>query len=215
MNQHTIQKNEFLYTDIKAYFNTYYVGYKKRNNPDFLNVLKNTFNNTATEELNAAVTAVYEKFVEDIPQIIKQNNFNECVLVGVPRSKAYSTYSTNQLLFNETIKKSRCDILKEVPFCKLWDGSNAVTRIKNTKTTHFRRVRSGFINDGENPYPGITKKTCEFRKGLEGKNIILIDDIYTKDVNIDEDCIQALLDFGAKRVVFYSIGYTKTAKKPY
>ena len=211
MNYHTIQKNEFLDTDIYAYYNTDYVGYKKTNNPDFLNELKNTFNNTPEEELNAAVNAVYERFVEDIPQIIQQNNFNECVLVGVPRSKAYTTYSANQLLFNETIKKSHCDILKKVPFCKLWDGSNDVTRFKNTKTTHIRKEIPRFNNDGDKPYPGITKETCKFSDKLKGKNIILIDDIYTKGINIDEDCIQALLDFGAKRVVFYSVGCTKTA----
>lgn len=208
MNYHTIQKNGFLGTDIKAYFNTYYVGYKQPNNPDFLNELKNTFDNTPLVRLNAAVASVYKKFVEDIPQIIRENNFNECVLVGVPRSKAYSSYSPNQLLFNETIKKSCCDILKEVPFCKLLDGSNAIIRLKNTKTTHIRKEINGFNNDGDKPYPGITKETCDFCTDLKGKNIVLIDDIYTKSVNIDEDCIQALLDFGAKRVVFYSIGYT-------
>lgn len=208
MNNHTIHKNEFLHTDIAAYFNTYYVGYKQPNNPDFLNELKNTFNNTPLDRLNAAVSSLYQKFVEDIPQIIRENNFNECVLVGVPRSKAHSSYSTNQLLFNETIKKSCCDILKEVTFCKLWDGSNAIIRLKNTKTTHIRKEVNGFNNDGDNPYPGITKNTCKISEELKGKNIILIDDIYTRGVNIDEDCIQALLDLGAEKVVFYSIGYT-------
>ena len=211
MNQYTIQKNEFLDTDIKAYFNTYYVGYKKPDNPDFLNELKNTFDKTPPAQLNEAATSVYKKFVEDIPQIIRENNFNECVLVGVPRSKAHSSYSTNQLLFNETIKKSYCDISKEVSFCKIWDGSNAIIRLKNTKTTHIRKEVNGFNNDGDKPYPGITKNTCKISEELKGKNIILIDDIYTRGVNIDEDCIQALLNVGAEKVVFYSIGFTKSA----
>ena len=211
MNQYTIQKNEFLDTDIKAYFNTYYVGYKKPDNPDFLNELKNTFDKTSPAQLNEAATSVYKKFVEDIPQIIRENNFNECVLVGVPRSKAHSSYSTNQLLFNETIKKYCCDISKEVNFCKIWDGSNAIIRLKNTKTTHIRKEVNGFNNDGDKPYPGITKNTCKISEELKGKNIILIDDIYTRGVNIDEDCIQALLNVGAEKVVFYSIGFTKSA----
>ena len=41
-----------------------------------------------------------------------------------------------------------------------------------------------------------------------GKDILLIDDIYTKTVNIDEDAIQALLDNGARSVFFYAIGKT-------
>ena len=40
------------------------------------------------------------------------------------------------------------------------------------------------------------------------KNILLIDDVYTKDVGIDEDAIQALFDHGAKSVIFYSVGKT-------
>jgi predicted amidophosphoribosyltransferase len=43
---------------------------------------------------------------------------------------------------------------------------------------------------------------------LIGKDILLIDDIYTKTVNIDEDAIQALLSKGAKSVSFYAIGFT-------
>ena len=35
------------------------------------------------------------------------------------------------------------------------------------------------------------------------------DDIYTPKVNVDEDCAQALLDAGAKRVILYVIGYTQ------
>jgi hypothetical protein len=38
---------------------------------------------------------------------------------------------------------------------------------------------------------------------------LLIDDLYTKSVNIDEDWIQALYEKGAKNVIFYSVGKTK------
>ena len=37
---------------------------------------------------------------------------------------------------------------------------------------------------------------------------ILIDDLYTASVNIDEDAIQALFDNGARSVIFYSLGKT-------
>lgn len=42
-----------------------------------------------------------------------------------------------------------------------------------------------------------------------GKNIILIDDIYTECKGIDEDCIQFLLDYGARNVILYTLGMTK------
>ena len=44
---------------------------------------------------------------------------------------------------------------------------------------------------------------------VKGKVVILVDDIYTPKVNIDEDCAQALLDEGAKRVILYVIGRTQ------
>lgn len=55
------------------------------------------------------------------------------------------------------------------------------------------------------PYPGIAEKTCSFDETLlHDKNIVLIDDVYTKTTNIDEDIIEALYNHGAKRVIFYS-----------
>ena len=45
-------------------------------------------------------------------------------------------------------------------------------------------------------------------KHVKGKDILLIDDVYTKSINIDEDAIQVLLDKGARSVLFYCIGKT-------
>jgi len=83
---------------------------------------------------------------------------------------------------------------------------NCIKRYKNTRTTH--RNRSGHGGDGRTPYPGITKDTCYIANDVKGKDILLIDDVYTNTINVDEDAIQALLDNGAKSVIFYSIGKT-------
>ena len=58
------------------------------------------------------------------------------------------------------------------------------------------------------PYVGITKSTCDISNEVRGKDILLIDDIYTSGVYIDEDAIQALLDHGARDVYFYAVGKT-------
>jgi hypoxanthine-guanine phosphoribosyltransferase len=63
--------------------------------------------------------------------------------------------------------------------------------------------------DGDMPYPGITKHTCKISNEVKGKDILLIDDIYTRTINIDEDAIEALLEKRAKSVVFYSVAKTK------
>ena len=65
-------------------------------------------------------------------------------------------------------------------------------------------------NTGPLPYIGITKDTCELKaSSFQNKNVILVDDIYTKGVFVAEDCAQTLLDIGAKRVILYAIAKTR------
>ena len=98
-----------------------------------------------------------------------------------------------------------CDFLDYVE-----DGAFVINRIKDTKTTHLVNSIISIENNGDMPYPGITEETCSIDSDkIKGKNVILIDDIYTRNCNIDEDCIQALYNVGAKKVVFYAIAYTK------
>src|SRR5690606_2989861 len=87
-----------------------------------------------------------------------------------------------------------------------YNGTNYIVRHTDTITTH--RQRAGHGGNGNSPYPNITKHTCNISDEVSGKDILLIDDLYTKGVNIDEDAIQAVLDKGAKSVVFYSVGKT-------
>jgi len=126
----------------------------------------------------------------------QQEDLTVCV---VPRAKAENTYEANQLLFKKVVQY----MINELNFK---DGSNYIVRHTNTRTTH--RNRAGYGGDGEMPYPGITKKTCHISNKVNGKNILLIDDLYTKTINIDEDAIQALLDYGARSVIFYAVGKT-------
>lgn len=214
MKQHTICRNAYLSQPVTAYFNTFYTGYNQPNNPDFINVLKNTFNNTLKIKLIEAQKTVENILCKDIPHIMRHHNWNNCVLVSIPRAKAKETYFSDQLLFITAISNTADNIPNVI------DGTNAIIRHTNTKTTHLRpdtgRVaKSGSVyeNDGLSPYSGITKDTCNIdKKYIQGKNVILIDDIYTKGVNIDEDCLQALLELNPKELLFYSIAYTRREK---
>ena len=137
---------------------------------------------------------------QDLPkilQITKKNNLTVCV---IPRSKAESHYRKAQLLFREIISF----VVDKLP--NFDNGTKYIIRLTNTKTTHLDRNGKG--GDGNLPYPGITKDTCTIAENVKGKDILLIDDLYTKSVNIDEDAIQALLDNGANSVVFYAVGKT-------
>ena len=122
----------------------------------------------------------------------------------IPRAKAETEYQPQQLLFRATIKET-IEQLKQKFHYALEDGTNYIIRHTNTRTTHLQ----DHDTDGEKPYPRITCETCTISENVYGKSILLIDDIYTSNVNIDEDAIQALYDSGARKVLFYTIAKTK------
>ena len=132
-------------------------------------------------------------------EIQKKAN-KELTICVIPRAKNEQNYRSDQLNFKRTV----CEIANEL--ANFEDGISYIIRSVNTRTTHLDK--SGGGGDGDTPYPGITKTTCTISDEIKGKDILLIDDVYTKDVGIDEDAIQALFDHGAKSVIFYSVGKT-------
>lgn len=137
---------------------------------------------------------------QDLPQILRHVGKNSLTVCVVPRSKAERHYRADQLHFRRVIS----NVVDQLP--NFENGTNYIVRHTNTRTTHLDRNGEG--GDGNLPYPGITKDTCTLSAQINGKDILLIDDLYTKSVNIDEDAIQALLDKEANSVTFYSIGKT-------
>ena len=198
MERFVIQSNDFLSQNIQAFYHTDYTGYRNPGNPDYINTLKNTFNNYSRDVLNQAVQQLRNVLLEDLPQILDIIRINPLTVCVVPRAKAY--YHPNQLLFKSTVRNV-INLLEG-----FYDGTDYIRRHTNTRTTHLDR--RGYGGDGDMPYVGITKETCTISPNVNGKNILLIDDLYTRTINIDEDAIQALLDNGANSVYFYSVGKT-------
>lgn len=200
MRNFTIDSNNFLNQNIVAYYNCDYIRYQAPGNPDFINGLKNQYNSYSKSKLMCDATQLMSVLRTDLPEIYqKHGHLDVCV---IPRAKALCTYSINQLLFRETIRsfvKANSGMFS--------DGVDYILRHTNTRTTHL----GWYDNDGERPYKGITTDTCNISSNVRGKKILLIDDIYTKTINIDEDAIQCLLDNGASEVIFYAVA--KTIKK--
>lgn len=199
MEKFIITRNEFLKEDTQGYYHFNYIGYNNPGNPDFINHLKNQFRNISDTILQNAVNELIKVLQEDLPQIKSLHRINLTVCV-IPRAKAEDFYTDKQKLFKRTLS---CVVEKFIGFA---NGTNYIIRHTNTRTTHL--YNSGYGGDGDMPYPGITKETCKISSDVRGKDILLIDDIYTKGVNIDEDAIQALLDNGAKSVIFYAVAKT-------
>lgn len=200
MNNFTITPNEFLKKNIQAYYRHDYTTFGTEGNPDFINYLKNQFNDTSIKTLKAGVEELANVLNEDLPKIKNKHSELRLTVCVIPRAKKESSYTDNQKLFKRVLS-SVVDKLNG-----LSNGTGYIIRQSNTRTTHMNR--SGYGGDGEMPYVGITKDTCKISNEVRGKDILLIDDIYTKGVNIDEDAIQALLDNGAKSVIFYSVAKT-------
>ncbi len=202
MTPFTIEQNSFLKQNIQGFYHTHFGGVDLPNNPNFLYKLKNDpHHNWTTEHLKTAIAEFANILIDDLPKVQSHLGISSLTVCVVPRSKADKNYSQNQLLFKATVKH----IVNKLG---LIDGTDYITRHTNTKTTHLKKPIEGFNNDGDLPYIGITNATCNISDSVNGKDILLIDDIYTKTVNIDEDAIQTLLNKGAKSVAFYAIGNT-------
>lgn len=200
MKEFTIKANSYLGTATRGYYNCDYIGYQKKDNPDFINHLKNMTKKFGELDLVEDFMAVFERASEDLKEIIKRENLTDCVIAVAPRSKADNHYSQSQKLFKKAISCVADQL-------GLKNATNAIQRTKDTKTTHSWRMEN---NNGDMPYVGITKDTCQIDKSaFFNRNAILVDDIYTENVFVVEDCIQTLLDLGAKSVILYVIAKTR------
>jgi len=159
--------------------------------------LKNDVN-PFPSNLNNAGSLIYNVFSRDLIRIPRGEN--KMLVCMVPRAKKITEYRPDQLHFRQMLNSALYNM-------SCFDnGVDCITRIMNTKTTHSRF--SNQINQGPSPHAGITLKTCQISEKVRGRDILLVDDVYTPSINIDEDCIQALLDSGAKSVTFYAVAKT-------
>lgn len=197
-------KEKALKQDIVAF---YHGGYHGGGNWACQSTIENlicTFKNDITPYTQQTLINAAKKLAlileVDMPEILRlsgKQNLRVCV---VPRSKQENSYRKNQLYLRDTIQFVTQHLNGFI------DGTHDIIRHTDTSTTHLARSGNGGL--GELPYVGITKDTCNISDDVISQDILLIDDLYTKTVNIDEDCIQALLDKGARSVIFYSIGKT-------
>ena len=191
----------FLNRDVQAYFHSdYSSGDAQWKIEGTIENIICTLKNDITPYTEVVLQKVYRQLenilLTDLPQILKLTGKNNLIVCTIPRAKI--NYNPNQLYFKMTVSKVANQLTGFI------DGTNYITRTIDTKTTH--RARGGYGGNGDMPYPKITLNTCEISTNVKDKDILLIDDLYTNSVNIDEDAIQAMYDKGAKSVVFYSIG---------
>lgn len=196
--------NLCLQYDTEAFYHSTYQGGGKWKIDGTIENLICTLKNDRTPYtktvLDLAVGKLSEILKEDLPKVLCETGLKTMRVCVVPRSKHEEYYAENQKLFRQTIQNSINNL------SGFEDGTHDIIRKIDTRTTHSNISGNG--GNGDMPYCGITRETCDISSHVNGKNILLIDDLYTKTVGIDEDAIQALYDNGACKVFFYSIGKT-------
>lgn len=206
VNRFRMESNTYLDREIMGFFHSEFYGCTHPDNPNYLYKIKNDpHHNWKPSQLQHAMNDLGQALRLDFPEIIRQVKLSLLTVCVVSRAKADNTYQPDQLLFKSIV--GGC--ARALPGYQ--DGVSYIVRHTNTRTTHLRKPIQDFVNDGCMPYPGIAIDTCYFSEQIKGRDILLVDDIYTKTVNIDEDMVQALFVNGARSVVFYAVG--NTAKK--
>ena len=189
--------------DTKAFFHSDYEGGGKWREDGTIENMICTLKNDRTPYTDNVLKQKVEQLVrilrEDLPKIPIICSCSQLTVCVIPRAKKEEHYADNQRLFKLAVSK----VAKQCP--SLIDGTSYIKRRTDTRTTHSDRSGNG--GNGPRPYCGITNDTCSI-SNISGKNILLVDDLYTKTICIDEDCIQALYDNGARNVFFYSVGKT-------
>ena len=201
MNTFTIKPNSYLKHSVPGFFHYKYLGMNRPGNPDFINRLKNDNHSRGINELMQDAEMVCDVLCKDLPNVVIQECLNRPVVCVMPRAKQNSKYTDAQLLFLGAVSNA-VEIMSGMK-----NGTQWITRMKPTQTTHLRYSYS-FRDKGILPYEGITKDTCIISPKVKGRDIILVDDVYTIDVNVIEDMLQALLDAGANNVVSYVVSKT-------
>lgn len=194
LNWFVINPNNHLSQSVNAYYHTFYKRFRKPGNPDYINILKNQPYPYSYAELENASKKLKEVLSTNLPQVKEKVNCEDLTIVLAPRAKANQDDSYQQL------RKAVSEWCVEHEEDGFVDGCRYIIRHTDTPTTHLQE-------DGE-IYPGITKETCTISPNIEGKDILFIDDIYTPDVNIDEDALQAVIDNKPRTITFYSIAKT-------
>jgi len=200
-------QNNFTFTDgdsgrtisIVGYYHDEYYGMSSPNNRiRFVNVLKNDRLLSSPNDIARGEVMLATAIRADLARITQAHG---CLtLVGVPRSKCEASYPWAKMGLKRALRRAVSEN------SQLADGLDYIIRQQDTLCTH--RSYWGYGGTGEGPRPGLIADTCFMSAEIAGKDILLVDDIYTPNCGIDEDAISAVLNAGARSVVFYAIGYT-------
>ncbi len=207
-----IGNNEYLNKQVDAYAHGLYIPYKSSYSGDLTRLILDLKGSTTCniDAVKAKASAIIQNDLDlIITSLAKCQKFRP-IIVAMARSKPDDFYDAHELQYRPTISMALAkSSVKSKNSDEIWpiDGVQYIKRVKETQTTHLAHSRT-LKNNGPAPYHGITKDTCVLNGDINDEYIILVDDIFTPGVFVDEDCIQYLYDNGARDVLLYVLGLT-------
>lgn len=205
---HIIPSNPFLKRDISGYFHEKYVPTRAGGSDFSSQILK--IKSDADESIVNHMANIIARDLDILVDVWQEPSDERPLVLTVPRSKPDNYWQEKERKFRPTVTLALERSTWNVDGTQekwMENGVNYITRVKPTQTTHRAHLGEK-ENIGPAPYVGITRDTCRLNGDIEGRIVILVDDIYTESKGIVEDCAQFLFDNGASGVVVYTLGMT-------
>lgn len=188
--------NENLYSLPKAENNEPYIFsifyYKNATIKKLIKLIKYKGNKEATKQASGVI---YEYLLEDMSEKMEINNFIKPIIIPLPATK----HRMKEYGFNQCERIVKCIEKKdsEKYFEFLYD---LLIKIKDCKSQAHTKNRVERLKNIKNSF-GVNLKDR-----IRGRNIILIDDVWTTGATINE-ARSELLKAGAKNVIAYTIAH--------
>lgn len=218
-----------LSSSVAAYTSCTYTGYRNPNNPQFINILKNDTNDRPRNlqhegktysNFQIALSIAYKLYSEiALPGIMRDKGWTEAVVCHVPRAKCFKHYTRKQLHLFDALRWAIEEVNISTSY-KIEDGIDYLWRRGNRPTSHAHTANSPdenwlFFLDRESmvidPNLSYEDSLGIDTEALQGKKVILVDDIYTYRVGIDEMTISEIsrrAGVPLSDIVLYTLAYT-------
>lgn len=181
----------------------YYFSYRyyslgnRDNHPAFINAAKNdmsksvfTYKVPKPIPVLDALRCVYECFIYSLPKIAEAEGMRAPIAVCmVPRAKREEHYHSDQLGIKLMLQMAIADCQIRHHALGFEDATDAIKRVKNTGTTHGAHgvfIGNPLIEIPVDSRGDFMRNSCEVDDSLlVGRDVILVDDIYTPGNPID------------------------------
>ena len=203
MKEFVLEKNAFLDRNIRGFYHAKWYGSKKSKSLRYLEIIKQSPSNRQKQwRIDNASEVLYETLMQDLQHISRRMSNQSLTVCVSPGTKKDSLYGEEPRIFQQIVSSCANKLLD------FFDGSSFIQRNKSKFFIFMNTPVNHLINRVRGDYRGEALDNCEFSEEIKGRDILLVNEVYYKIINHDEDMVQALFEKGARSVTFYAVGYS-------